>query len=81
MLSGGVTVFDYGGNLGVAAMILNWPDVSDVQVYTTSAASIAKSISTTAAVLLLILIGISWIRIYKQIGLPMITLAYSKFKC
>lgn len=66
VLSVGAAVFDYAENIGIVAMILNWPDVSDVLVYATSAASIAKSITTTVAVSLLILIGINWARRPKQ---------------
>ena len=45
----GAAFFDYAENIGIAAMILGWPDVSDALVQATSAASVVKSCSTTAA--------------------------------
>lgn len=42
---------DYAENLGVASMILNWPDVAPVLVGATSVASVAKAVLTTVAVL------------------------------
>jgi hypothetical protein len=43
-------VFDYVENLGVVAMVLNWPNLSHPLVYAASSASIAKSGMTTAAI-------------------------------
>ena len=46
----GAALFDYGENLGVAAMIWGWPGVSEPLVFATSAATIAKSVLTMVAV-------------------------------
>lgn len=64
-LSVGSAVFDYIENLGIAAMIWNWPEVSVPLVYTTSTATILKSVSTTVAVLLALLVGFNWTRLSK----------------
>jgi hypothetical protein len=46
--------FDYCENLGIAAMILSWPDLPDGLVRAASAATVAKSAATTAAASLLL---------------------------
>lgn len=46
--------FDTCENLGIAAMISSWPDLSDGLVHAASAATVAKSAATTAAVSLLL---------------------------
>ncbi len=53
----GAALCDYIENLGVVAMILNWPDRSAPLVHASSLATVAKSILTTAAVMISILIG------------------------
>ncbi|SPF80338.1 hypothetical protein [Pseudoprimorskyibacter insulae] len=58
----GCAVFDYAENLGVAAMILSWPEIADPIVYATSIATMLKSALTTLAVLLTILVVVSWTR-------------------
>jgi len=55
-------LFDYLENLGIVAMIWSWPQLSELLVYATSTATIAKSVSTTAAVLLMLLVGLCWAR-------------------
>ena len=55
-------VFDYAENVGIAAMILSWPGVSDPLVYTVSAVSILKSVATTLAVALVILVAFQRMR-------------------
>lgn len=57
-LSIGAALFDYGENFGIVAMIWNWPEVSIPLVYATSTASIAKSVVTTLAVLLTVVLAI-----------------------
>ena len=64
-LSVGAALFDYVENLGIAAMILRWPEVSGAMVHTTSAATIAKSSVTSAAVAVLLLVGVHWLRRLK----------------
>jgi hypothetical protein len=54
----GSALFDYIENLGIAAMIWSWPEVSAPLVVATSAATILKSAFTTAAVLLTVLVGV-----------------------
>ena len=61
-LSVGSALFDYTENLGIAAMIWNWPEVSVPLVYATSTATNFKSVLTTVAVLLTFLVGSSWAR-------------------
>jgi hypothetical protein len=61
-LSVGSALFDYIENLGIMAMILSWPDVSDLIVYATSTATISKSVITTMAVVLALLTGFLWSR-------------------
>ena len=56
-LSVGCALFDYLENLGIAAMIWNWPEVSGPLVFATSTATILKSALTTLAVLLMLLVG------------------------
>jgi hypothetical protein len=60
ILSVGAALCDYVENLGVVAMILSWPTLSDALVYASSAASISKSVLTTAAFICLMLIGGLW---------------------
>ncbi len=62
-LSVGSTLFDYAENLGISAMIWNWPEVSVQVVYATSIATILKSATTTIAVLLTLLLGFNWTRL------------------
>lgn len=62
ILSVGAALFDYCENLGIAIMILSWPSLSELLVRLTSTASITKSVLTVAALLLLILMVIIWIR-------------------
>lgn len=57
-LSVGAALCDYGENTGIAVMLLSWPDLSAPFVYASSFATVAKSILTTAAVMLAILIGV-----------------------
>ena len=64
-LSVGSALFDYVENLGIAAMIWNWPEVPDLLVYAASSATILKSVSTTVAVLLTLLVGFKWTRLSK----------------
>jgi hypothetical protein len=56
----GAAVCDYAENLGVAAMILTWPEPTDLLVKTASIATIAKSILTTVAVTLVLITGAKW---------------------
>lgn len=63
--SAGCAAFDYLENLGIAAMILNWPEISALLVLATSAATILKSVLTTVAVLLTLLVGFNRIRFSK----------------
>ena len=64
-LSVGSALFDYAENLGIATMIWNWPEVSAPLVTATSTATILKSVSTTVAVLLALLVGVAWKRVPK----------------
>lgn len=59
----GSALFDYIENLGIAAMIWSWPEISVPLVYATSSATILKSALTTLAVLLTLLVGFSWTRL------------------
>ncbi len=61
----GAAVFDYGENLGIVAMILSWPNLSDALVHATSVVSVAKSALTSVAVLTLVLIVLLWVRYRK----------------
>lgn len=61
-LSLGAALFDYIENLGIASMILRWPDLSHGVVHATSAASIVKSGLTTAAMAVALLVGVGWWR-------------------
>ncbi len=65
-LSVSSALFDYGENLGIAAMIRNWPESSAPLVYATSTATILKSASTTLAMLLTLLVGFNWTRIFES---------------
>jgi hypothetical protein len=60
ILSAGSALCDYAENLGIAAMIWSWPNLADAMVYASSAATIGKSVLTTAAVICLMLIGLLW---------------------
>lgn len=59
-LAVGSALFDYVENLGIMAMIWSWPDVSGPLVYATSLATIAKSVITTLAVILVFATAIVW---------------------
>ncbi|PJI84569.1 hypothetical protein BC777_3630 [Yoonia maricola] len=61
-LSIGTAVFDYCENLGIAVMIISWPNLSETLVRLFSVASIAKSGLTVLALVLLFLIALRWIR-------------------
>jgi len=58
ILSIGAALCDYSENLGIAVMVLNWPDLSGPIVHASSIATVAKSGLTTAAVMMAILIGV-----------------------
>jgi hypothetical protein len=58
-------MFDYVENFGIIAMIWSWPEVSVPLVYAASSATILKSVSTTLAVILVLLMGFNWIRLSK----------------
>lgn len=60
ILSVGAALCDYAENLGVVALIRSWSHVSDALVYASSAASVSKSVLTTAAFMCLMLIGGLW---------------------
>lgn len=60
LLSVGAALCDYAENLGIVAMILNWPSPSDTLVYASSAASVSKSGFTTVAIMCLMLMGYRW---------------------
>ncbi|MGB7244382.1 MAG: hypothetical protein WBC93_20140 [Sulfitobacter sp.] len=57
----GVAILDYAENLGVAAMIVSWPELPDHLVHATSAVSVAKSGTTTFAVLVVLLTAANWV--------------------
>ncbi|MEM9228732.1 MAG: hypothetical protein AAF826_13790 [Pseudomonadota bacterium] len=65
-LSIGSALFDYVENLGIVAMIWSWPEVSVPLVYAVSTATILKSVSTTVAVLSILLVGFVWSRQSKS---------------
>lgn len=69
-LSVGSALFDYAENLGIIAMMWNWPDVSALQVYAVATATVVKSALTTLAVLLTLFIGFVWIRRGKPAPSP-----------
>jgi len=56
-------LFDYVENIGIVAMIWNWPEVSVPLIYSASSATVLKSVSTTLAVGLIILVGINRTRL------------------
>ncbi len=58
----GCALFDYAENIGVALLICNWPDVSAPLVFAASTVTIIKSVLTTVAILLTIMIGFLWAR-------------------
>ncbi|MCY4334767.1 MAG: hypothetical protein OXC60_08855 [Litoreibacter sp.] len=64
-LAVGSALFDYVENLGIVAMIYGWPDVSGSLVYAASTATIAKSVMTTLAVILVLAAGLIWARLPK----------------
>ena len=64
-LSVGSALFDYVENLGIAAMIWTWPEMSAPLVYATSSATILKSALTTLAVLLTLLVGLNAARLSR----------------
>lgn len=64
-LSVGAALFDYCENIGIAAMIWTWPDISVVLVYAASTASIAKSVFTTLSVSMALIIAFIWSRLAK----------------
>ena len=57
ILSIGAALCDYSENLGIVAMVLSWPDLSAPLVHASSVATVAKSILTTAAIIIAIVIG------------------------
>jgi len=59
-VSMGAAAFDYTENLGVAAMILTWPEPADLLVNAASIATITKSILTTVAVTLVLVTASKW---------------------
>lgn len=56
-LSASSALFDYVENFGIAAMIWSWPSISVPLVCAASTATIAKSVSTTLAILVVLLSG------------------------
>lgn len=65
-LSTGSALLDYVENLGILVMIRSWPEVSGPLVYAVSTATILKSIATTLAVVLVLLVGLNWARRSKS---------------
>jgi hypothetical protein len=61
-LSLGAAAFDYAENLAICAMIWNGPTPSVPLVFAASAATIAKSVLTSLAVSLTLLLGVMWAR-------------------
>lgn len=61
-LSLGAAAFDYAENLAICAMIWNGPSPSVSLVFAASAATIAKSVLTSLAVSLTLLLGAMWAR-------------------
>jgi len=61
----GSALFDYLENLGIVTMIYGWPDVSGSLVYAASTATIAKSVTTTLAVMLALATAFIWARLPK----------------
>jgi hypothetical protein len=57
ILSIAAALSDYLENLGIVAMVLSWPDLSTSLVHASSVATVAKSILTTAAVMIAVVIG------------------------
>lgn len=66
----GCALFDYVENLGIAAMIWGWPEISVPLIYATSFATILKSVLTTLAVLLVLLVGVNWTRLSVTAARP-----------
>lgn len=64
-LSVASALFDYVENLGIMAMISSWPEVSVPLVYAASSATVLKSVTTTLAVLLVLMVGFNWTRLSK----------------
>lgn len=64
-LSAASALFDYVENLCIVAMIWRWPEVSVSLVRAASFATIVKSVSTTLAVVLVLLVGFYWTRLSK----------------
>jgi hypothetical protein len=58
VFSVGAALFDYTENLGIAAMILSWPNLSSSLIYAISAATITESCFTVAAVSTILLLGL-----------------------
>jgi hypothetical protein len=58
-------LFDYVENLGIITMIWSWPEVSVPLVYAASSATVIKSVSTTLAVLLVLLAGFNRARLSR----------------
>lgn len=58
ILSVGAALCDYCENLGIVVMILNWSDLSGFLVFACSFATVVKSVLTTMAVMLVLLIGV-----------------------
>ncbi|MCK0148465.1 hypothetical protein MWU54_00380 [Marivita sp. S6314] len=61
-LSVSSAVFDYIENIGIVAIIWSWPSISGPLVYAASTATIAKSVFTTLAVLVVLFSGVIWTR-------------------
>ena len=61
----GSALFDYLENLGIVAMIFGWSDLTGSLVYAASTATIAKSVTTTLAVMLVLATGVIWARLPK----------------
>lgn len=64
-LAVGSALFDYAENVGIVAMVYGWPDVSGPLVHAVSAATIAKSVITTLAVMFALATGFIWTRMPK----------------
>lgn len=78
ILSAGCALFDYVENIGIAAMIWSWPEVSIPLVFAASTATIVKSVLTTLAVLLALLIGFLWVRLPKSLRSARHDMAHTK---
>ena len=65
-LSVAVALTDYAENIGIATMLMTWPELDETLVFATSMAAIAKASVTTLTMVLLLIVFVNWLVVRRR---------------